>query len=719
MAVNETQMSLFSDEPSPQEDDGFNSDKTRRSIIPRYVPSIVKVYTSNNGTGGANTLSWEGPEWDLAECGRILDVESYVRRAFRNKKNLFLKEGYEFVSPKQERSRYIKRRLKQMEIATKTPFAVLLSQTIWSLIRCSNAFWAKARNTKASGGGIRKDQSGKKLDPVAGYFIIAPETMRFKRDENGTLKKYEQVINGKVAKEFNPDDIIHFYFDKREGFSVGTPVLTSVKDDIRALRRIEANVELLVQQHLFPLFHYKVGTEKNPAKVYPDGRDEVQEVQIQIARMPSDGCWVTPENHNIEAIGAKGSPVAVDKIIEHFKNRIFTGLGNSSVDMGEGGTASRSTAQTMSRNLVDDTKADQLEFANQFKAFVITELMLESTFPDSEMMDEENEVYLRFKEIDSEAKQAKENHLVDIFLKNAITHDEMRVEMGYEPFQGDGWPTVNDKDAMIKPIEGEFSRTNYGLIERDKVILQSIDEPGTDEAKSASSKASGSSGGDSISNKNKPSNQHGSRKSAKLNKDSISHIGSLKHLSDIGMPTTVTYRDLIADISKIINRKNIRKSEIKPLIDSTFGIAKERLISHAQSAYRAGLNDVGADMYGINLVAADGRISDHVSKYIDKMYSDVMLHINRNAIQMIDVVLGVFRHRAVLIDHSEIMRAYNYGRIMGYQQIGFNKLAPKCRSEESCHLCSKSILSYDTMDAIIYEDLPPLHPGCECVMEAI
>ena len=39
--------------------------------------------------------------------------------------------------------------------------------------------------------------------------------------------------------------------------------------------------------------------------------------------------------------------------------------------MGEGGTANRSTASTMSRNLVDDTKEDQGEFSDLFHFYII------------------------------------------------------------------------------------------------------------------------------------------------------------------------------------------------------------------------------------------------------------------------------------------------------------------------------------------------------------
>ena len=370
--ITTKQLPLFTE--AKESNDGFGNSKAgkeKRVIIPRVIPSPVKAFTSNLGRGRPGTLAWESPEWDLAECGRILDTESYVRRAFRNKKNLFIKEGYEFVGAKPERVQYIKRRFTQMEEATKIPFKILLGTLIWSLIRTSNAFLVKVRDPKASGGRIRTLPNGRRLKPVAGYFAMSPETVRFKRDEFGKITKYSQEVYGKTKREFNPEDVIHFYYDKREGFSVGTPVIVPVKDDIRALRRVEENVELLVYQHLFPLFHYKVGTESQPAQVYSDGRDEVQEVQMKVAAMPSDGCWVTPERHSIEAVSTGSSVVAVDKVIEHLKQRIFTGLGNSSVDMGEGGTANRSTAATMSRNLIDDTKADQKELATQFEAFII------------------------------------------------------------------------------------------------------------------------------------------------------------------------------------------------------------------------------------------------------------------------------------------------------------------------------------------------------------
>ena len=161
-------------------------------VTPVYIPSPAKVYTQNIGRSRAPGMLWEAPEWDLAEISRILDTESIVRRAFKAKKNLFLKEGFEFVGKTPERIKYIEGRFQQIEEATNTPFPILISQTGNSLIRYKNAFWVKVRKTNRSGGKERKF-GNKVLQPVAGYFPIAAETIRFKRNENGKIVKYKPL----------------------------------------------------------------------------------------------------------------------------------------------------------------------------------------------------------------------------------------------------------------------------------------------------------------------------------------------------------------------------------------------------------------------------------------------------------------------------------------------------------------------------------------------
>jgi hypothetical protein len=701
----------------------------KKPIMPVKVPSPVKVYTDNVGKARSRGMMWEAPEWDFAEIGRIIDTESFARRAFRTKKNLFLKEGYSFVGRNPERIRYIKKRIEQIELASGVPFQILISQLVSSIVRQQNALLVKVRNDQISGGRIRKVGS-KELKPVAAYFPMPMETLRIKRNEFGDIVKYAQNLPGKEEKEFNPEDIIHFYLDKREGFSVGTPILVPVKDDIRALRRIEENVELLVYQHLFPLFHYQVGTEDAPAATYADGMTEVDVVRMRIAEMPSDGCWVTPERHNITPLAASSSPVAVEKVIAHFKQRIFSGLGVSSVDMGEGGSANRSTAQTLSRNLVDDTKADQAEFAAQFYAYIIQELLLESTFEEDTLFEEENKVYLKFNEIDFESLLAKENHYTDIFLKNVITHSELRESIGREPFEGSAWNTKGN-------ASGDWEQTAYGLLDRDKIVLQAIDEPGTAEAQSeVKSRASSNKlkltgggatpGGNAVANKNQPQNQHGVRLAPKLNKDFI-ETEETRVLFRRGYQLSNVYETLSSDIGSSV-RKEINLNHIELNLGIALEEAKDRLVSQAISAFRLGLSKTGNDVLSVNISYTDEKIKNHITKYVYKLRDELLDKLKTTLVSdkslssenlvFAKLVFEAMKSRAKLIDYSEVMRAYNYGLALGYKVNNKRIIRSETQNDNHCEACKKQFLEYNQPDAIIYEELPPLHPGCGCTISA-
>jgi hypothetical protein len=700
----------------------------------KTIPSPVKAYTRNQKRGREPNQTWESPEWNLAECGRIVDVDSYARRAFRVKKNLFTKEGYDFVSENPERSKYIQQRFLQIELATRKPIPILLSETISSLIRCSNAFWVKVRNYKASAGRVRYI-GNKKLDPIAGYFLLPPETVQIKRDEYGKILKYQQVIRGKNRIEFKPEDVIHFYFDRREGFSVGTPILTPVKDDIRALRRIEEDLELLLHNHLFPLFHYKVGTTDAPATVLSDGTNEVDHVSLSVAQMPADGCWVTSERHEIKAVETSPTPFPVDNIIDHFKQRIFTGLGVSSVDMGEGAGASRSTAQTLSRNLIDDTKSDQKDFGALFFLEVILELLLESTFPTDSLLQDDNLVFLKFNEIDLEARQAKENHLMDMFLKNGITHSEFRTGTGRKPFEGTGWLSTGD---------GDWAETNYGVIERDKILLQSLDEPGTPEskeetksrtaannAKSAKSKSetksrtkannTKSAGGNAVENKNKPANQTGPRPSAKLNKDFADYSSIYPIIQSKKLPLSTAFSSAEKDIITAIQRGSFTEDSSRAVLDRYFLKANQDLFSLCRRSFYSGYQLTNQDIIEVDLHTVYISIRYQIDFYLNKLQRDLYESLVQNTekdllFKQEDTtftkwIFDAHSRRVGQIEDCEIKRCFNYGLAIGLDQKG-TEIDFETSEINDCQLCASSILKFKNNNAIIFKELPPFHPSC-------
>lgn len=409
---------------------------------------------------------------DLAGQVLLHNTDGFVRQAFKKKEGLMFKEGFGWKGANKDTIRYLKTRLAQIAQASEIPTITLLKRTARSLIRTSNAFLLKVRDPRASGGKTRTTPEGKTFKPIAAYFPMAPETMRVDLDENtGKIRKWRQVLPDGRWKDYKPEDVIHFVIDRREGFLFGVPTIIPVIDDIRALRQIEENIELLLYQHLFPLFHYKVGTETAPAGYTEDGEKEVDIVEQQIKLMPSEGAIVTPERHEIKAIGAEGRSIRAEGYLTHFKKRVFAGLGVSQIDMGDGDTTNRATAQTLSRALIDAVKAIQDDLEAQWDQLVIGELLLESTF-DDRVLEEDQMVHLEFAEIDIQNKMEQEQHAAEMFKVNGLTYDEFRAALSKEPILIPEDP--NDQDPKKYP---EWHQTYWKLFEEPLNLIRAVDEP--------------------------------------------------------------------------------------------------------------------------------------------------------------------------------------------------------------------------------------------------
>lgn len=278
---------------------------------------------------------FEPTEYDLFEIGRIEDVEAYVRQAFKKQVGLFLKEGFDYVGSNKSVVKYLKSRFAQIERATSIPHEELIRRIVSSLIRKSNAFLVKVRSEEASGGRIRTNSDGIRVLPVAGYYIIPAETMQAKTDGSSKPYMWRQMLPNGTHLEYQPEDIVHIHFDRKEGFIFGTPLIQPVIDDIRALRKIEENIELLIYKHLFPVFQYVVGTDAAPAGITEDGMREIDIVKMELMQMPTEGGIVTPERHEIRSIGSESKALRAESYLLHFKQRVFAGLGMSSVDFGD------------------------------------------------------------------------------------------------------------------------------------------------------------------------------------------------------------------------------------------------------------------------------------------------------------------------------------------------------------------------------------------------
>lgn len=675
--------------------------------LPALIPKLrssAYTYMTERGSGRG---VFACPEYDLVQIGRIEDTESYVRQAFKKKIGLMFKEGFDLSGPDKKTVRYIKVRLSQIAMASGIPTASLMRSIGSGLIKKSNAFLLKVRKTEASGGRVRVLKTGRELQPVAAYFILPPETMEVDADEYGNIRKWRQMMPGGDYKDFRPDDIIHFKFDAKEGFIWGTPTIIPVIDDIRALRKIEENIELLVYQHLFPLFHYKVGTETAPAGITETGEREIDVVKREIQFMPSEGGIVTPERHEIKMIGAEGRALRAEGYLDHFKKRVFAGLGVSAVDMGEGETANRATADNMSRALIDDVKDFQDIMEMQFNEFIIKELLLESTFGD-EVLNEEHLVQLKFHEIDIDKRIKLETHAADMYMKHGTTHDELRISQGKEPLQiPDGTEATDDPKAFP-----DWSKTFWKLIEEPKALIQAMDEP-----YSAASKAAAENKATAVDPQQlKAAGAEKLATEKALIKAKPKPAARKDSLTDHVL--TGMYSDLEENV--VFNAMNSNKTYASGVIRAQAMRMIETLSIAATAAFIKGYTDnTRRDMSPARMSASRAAIRQRATKYISRLSTSLIDALGRNIdtiapndkISLVRSVFSSLKYRTDLIADVEIRKAYNYGKVLAYRESGIPQVEFGMNAE--CAKCSEIGPILDT-DQITLDDVPPFHGNCGC-----
>lgn len=413
---------------------------------------------------GSKTGGVLKPEFDLEESVAIYDAEPFVSAAVRRQLNIWFKQEFQFTSPDRRISDYLNQRFMDMAFVTGIPTKQLFKMIVRDLLKFSNAFVIKHRDKNLSG--IAKFKPGRPA-PVAGYFPVAAINM-FPRFNNGRLVSWIRYLDdGTLAAELDPRDVIHFTFEREPDFLFGKPRTLGAVEDIAALRRIEENVEVLLQKYLFPLFQLTVGTETAPAQYLADGTSEVEVGRMMLEEMQQEGMLIGTERHKLEVVGAKGAAMDASKYIQHFKSRVYTALGISPLDMGEGDTANRSTADNISQNLKERVLDDQGEFGCQVIQFMVAELLLEHP-EDISVPRNLSKVKLNFPEVDVDNKIKKENHIINLWNNNIITEDETRAEIGKLPM-----------------TEEERSMTHFALVEVPMAIISAVDEPFTKEAKNA------------------------------------------------------------------------------------------------------------------------------------------------------------------------------------------------------------------------------------------
>ena len=468
--------------------------------------------------GDISSSDFEEPEFDMSQIANGCNTDSYLRQGVDKYIDQIFKEGYDFFGKDSNIVDYVKLRLAYIAEATDIPTGILLVEIAEDVVKYSNTILAKARakDPAVLPEGVNVTGLNGK-EPVAGYFPLNVTTMKIKRDKNGTVKGWQQEVDGgdKPAK-FNPEDIVHIYYKREKGNAFGTSFLLPVLDDVRALRQAEENVLRMMYRNIYPFYHIQVGEKDAP------GTDaEITKTQTEVDGMDVEGGLVTSSRVNIKAV-ASDQVINAEPYLRYLEERIFSGMGIPGIMFGRGGTANRSTGDNMTSEMSDRIKAIQRTIEIFINEKIIKELLMEAGYDPT--LNPDQKVEFKFRENDLDTKIKSETHAIYQYEHNAITEDEMRALLGRDP--------ITDRALMFQ------------------TLITQANAKATAQAKGDSSTTQ--TGNKETNNKQKPTNQSGTKTSPKktTNNEKIENL-----INDCADEMYRVFVDYVTDES--INNKDL------------------------------------------------------------------------------------------------------------------------------------------------------------------
>ena len=449
--------------------------------------------------GDITSKDFEEAEFDLSQIDDGYNTDSYIRQGVDKYVDQIFKEGFQFYGRDTAVVDYIRLRFSFMAEATGIPTEQLFTEIAEDVVKYGNCFLAKSRVSDQASLPPTVTVTGiAGAQPIGGYFPINATTMQIKRDKNGVVQQYQQEVDDTTVK-FKAEDMIHIYYKREKGNAFGTPFLHPVLDDVRALRQAEENVLKMMYRNIYPFFHVMVGDDETPG-----GENEINEVKDQIDGMEVDGGLVTTNRVEIKPI-ASNQVINAQPYLQYLEERVFSGMGIPAILFGRGGTANRSTGDNMTSEMADRIRAIQRIIEVFVNEYIIKELLLEGGFDP--VLNPEHVVEFRFNENELDSKVKRDTHYVYLYEHNAITEDEMRKELGRDP--------ITDRALMYQTLITQANEAHSASI-----------RGGT----TSSSGSSSSDGTKATNNKQKPTNQYGTKSSPKkvTNKEVSAAEGLLK-----------------------------------------------------------------------------------------------------------------------------------------------------------------------------------------------
>lgn len=662
--------------------------KTVKAPVIRYfeAPGTISTYFS------------EG-EYDLVSVFKLAKYESFFLKASQKKLALLTKSGFSFVADNDEVTKYINSRFLAMQLSTGVSKETIIKTLAWYLIICSNAFLIKVRdkNFEYASSYVK---NGKEMHPVVGYFLAHPTTVKpkfkyVKDTFNGQvlwkweIDKWVQTNRKGQIRMFDPEDVIHFTLLKEDGMILGMPEVIPVIDDIRTLRKIEEDIQLLIHRDLFPIVHYKV--EKPQMVDHGSQSSELDQAKKDMQFIIQDGGIATDARHTIEFIGNNGKSIDVTPFLEHFKQRVWTGLGVSALDMSVADAGNLGSAQEASKTLMDSVKFIQQELSRQIQENILIELLLQSPYANN-IGEDEYMPRLSFEEVDTEWKIRQENHEADLFAKGTKTIHEVRNKRGEK--------TLSDEDLMythpalfsnqiphktaLDTQYGDKVAAHEGKIAHATAVetVTKTSQPGAPTKKTHTKPVTG---GKSAAN-NDP---------IKTSKSNSNIVKKKAHdfLLEDSLGENNIREQFIDSISKLQD-SNANKINLIFAIKNIYDDIK----TQAKESIKLGIEDASKDL---EVEELDIRVEENIFKNLDSIRDDISDKLYKDP-----SYINKAANRVAMAYRTEKVRGYNYGVYLAAKSAGRDKLVIYSGvnelSDDSMELLGKEI---DIANGI--SELPP------------
>lgn len=427
--------------------------KRHRSAVVTYTKEKAVTYATNTSFKVNNS---KRSPYQYDRIDKFFGKESYLSRAVHRQAETMLRNGFDFVSDNSKLAAQVKRELSLICSSSGSSMYAMIYRMAIDLLKYGVYFGRKVKGRPSS----------EALSNFKRVLPISPHNVVMHYDNAGSLIGISGVtgliaafrsVFGKQAylgmaqipvKEL----VTGVIYDAGDDIFPEPPPF-QVLDDVLTLRSFEESSELLVFQFGSPILHVIVGTKDEPARP-----GEVETINAAVARMAANGMFTTDHRISAKMINVQTGSIDLIPYIEYYKNRVLSGLGSSSLSMGEAATSNRNTSESIDDALADRCVIVQQAIAAMFSNYIIPDVLTSLGVEKDKMYDRDGNlaVELAFNEIRIEKKIAKDNHTVALWQANLINHDEARRALQKTPSSSSDWTKMYVNTVQI-PLRNSAS----------------------------------------------------------------------------------------------------------------------------------------------------------------------------------------------------------------------------------------------------------------------